>query len=86
MPNRVVETANTSSDSRGGRTTVAALLVVAYTPWQRWWLTLVLAVALYGEPFGRAQAIAFGSVWAALVLFSWDALRVLRLPPAHRTT
>jgi chloramphenicol-sensitive protein RarD len=38
-------------------------------------LTLLLAVALYAEPFGRAQAVAFGCVWAALGVFSWDALR-----------
>jgi chloramphenicol-sensitive protein RarD len=40
-------------------------------------LTLGLAVVLYGEPFGGAQAVAFGCVWAALLIFSWDALRAL---------
>ena len=33
-------------------------------------ISFLLAVGLYGEPFGRAQAIAFSCVWAALALFS----------------
>jgi len=38
-------------------------------------ITLVLAVVLWREPFGRPQAVAFGCVWAALALFSWEAAR-----------
>ncbi len=38
-------------------------------------LTLLLAVALYGEPFTAAHAWSFGCVWLGLGLFSWDALR-----------
>ena len=33
-------------------------------------ISFLLAVGLYGEPFGRTQAIAFSCVWAALALFS----------------
>jgi len=34
-------------------------------------ISFLLAVGLYGEPFGRTQAIAFSCVWAALALFSF---------------
>ena len=37
-------------------------------------LTLVLAVALYAEPFTRAHAIVFGCVWLGLALFTLDSL------------
>lgn len=30
---------------------------------------------LLGEPFGFYQGVAFGFIWAALGIFSWDALR-----------
>ena len=32
-------------------------------------LQFALAVALYGEPFTRAHAIAFGAIWTALALY-----------------
>ena len=38
-------------------------------------LQLLLAVSVYGEPFGPAQVITFGLIWAALVVYSVDALR-----------
>jgi chloramphenicol-sensitive protein RarD len=38
-------------------------------------ITLLLAVALYDEPFTRDHAASFGCVWAALALYSFDALR-----------
>lgn len=38
-------------------------------------ITLVLALAIWREPFGRPQAAAFGCVWAALALFSWELSR-----------
>ena len=38
-------------------------------------LALVLAVFVYGEPFGTARAITFSCAWAALLLFSFEALR-----------
>jgi chloramphenicol-sensitive protein RarD len=34
----------------------------------------LLAVLRYGEPFTPAHALAFGCIWAALGIFSWDAL------------
>ena len=33
-------------------------------------ISFLLAIGLYGEPFGRTQAVAFSCVWAALALFS----------------
>jgi chloramphenicol-sensitive protein RarD len=36
---------------------------------------LVLAVAVYGEPFVRAQRIAFGFIWLGLAAFSVDLVR-----------
>lgn len=38
-------------------------------------ITLVIAVALYGEPFTRDHALTFGCVWLALVIFTIDAAR-----------
>lgn len=40
-------------------------------------IQLVLAVALFHEPFGRRHALAFGCIWAALAIYSWDAWRRL---------
>jgi chloramphenicol-sensitive protein RarD len=42
----------------------------------------VLAVALYGEPFTRAHAVAFVGIWAALAIYSVDALRRSRVQAA----
>jgi chloramphenicol-sensitive protein RarD len=51
-------------------------------------LQFLLAVALYREPFGSAHAIAFGFIWAALALYTWDSLQASRegaLPAAGAT-
>ena len=37
-------------------------------------LTLLLAVFVYGEPFRTSQVVTFGFIWAALAVFSLDAL------------
>lgn len=36
---------------------------------------LVLAVTCYGEVLTRAYGIAFGGIWTALAIFSWDLWR-----------
>jgi chloramphenicol-sensitive protein RarD len=36
---------------------------------------LLLAVAVYGEPFTRAHALAFAAIWSGLALYAFDALR-----------
>ncbi len=38
-------------------------------------ITLVLAVVVYGEPFRRDEALAFGCVGLALLLYSLDSVR-----------
>ena len=44
-------------------------------------LQFLLAVWLYGEPFGTAHAIAFGAIWTALALY---VLALVRAPRAAR--
>lgn len=39
---------------------------------------LLLAVFWFGEPFDRSSWVFFGFIWAALAVYSWDALRVAR--------
>ncbi len=41
-------------------------------------LTLLLAIVVYREPFGSAQAMGFGLVWVGLALFSFDSIRRTR--------
>ncbi len=41
-------------------------------------LQFLLAVWLYGEPFGRAHAIAFGAIWTALALYMLALIRDAR--------
>jgi chloramphenicol-sensitive protein RarD len=41
-------------------------------------LALACAVLLYGEPFTRAHAVAFGCIWLALALYSIESLRAFR--------
>ena len=38
-------------------------------------IQLVLALALYNEPFGRARVAGFVAVWAALAVFTFDEVR-----------
>ena len=39
---------------------------------------LLLAVLVFNEPFAAHSFIFFGFIWAALAVYSWDALRVLK--------
>ena len=39
---------------------------------------LLLAVLVFKEPFAAQSFIFFGFIWAALAVYSWDAVRVLR--------
>ena len=45
-------------------------------------LQFLIAVLLYGEPFTTAHAIAFPTIWTALVLYVLAILRKPRLPQA----
>ncbi len=42
-------------------------------------LQFFCAVAIFGEPFGLAHAIAFGLIWLALAIYSAEALRQEKL-------
>lgn len=44
-------------------------------------LHFLLAIFLYGEPFGRAHFITFACIWTALAIFSVDGLRRSRKSP-----
>jgi chloramphenicol-sensitive protein RarD len=45
-------------------------------------LQFLIAVAIYGEPFTRAHAVAFAAIWAALALYVTELIRKPRLPQA----
>jgi chloramphenicol-sensitive protein RarD len=46
-------------------------------------VALVLGILVFHEPFGGARQVAFGCIWAALILFSVDALRRYRSSAAR---
>lgn len=35
-------------------------------------IVFLIAVLIFGEPFGSTQAIAFGLIWTALAIYSWS--------------
>ena len=41
-------------------------------------IQFLLAVLVFGEPFGRSQALCFAAIWAALAIFSVEGLRMAR--------
>ncbi len=45
-------------------------------------LQFLIAVFLFREPFTRSHAAAFGCIWSALALLTWDLRRRLRLEGA----
>jgi chloramphenicol-sensitive protein RarD len=59
----------TAAARRLAYSTVGMLQFIAPT------LQFLLAVAVYDEPFTRAHAIAFGCIWAALVLYLGAMIR-----------
>jgi chloramphenicol-sensitive protein RarD len=42
-------------------------------------IQLLMAVVWFGEPFTHVHAIAFGLIWAALAVYTWDALAKARM-------
>lgn len=38
-------------------------------------ITLLIGVFIYGEPFTHTIAVAFGCIWAGLLLFIWSQIR-----------
>jgi hypothetical protein len=41
-------------------------------------IQFLLAVLVFQEPFGPAKALCFAAIWAALVIFSFEAIRTAR--------
>ncbi len=41
-------------------------------------MIFLTAVLVFGEPFGRAQAIAFPLIWVALVIYSIPMIRQMK--------
>jgi chloramphenicol-sensitive protein RarD len=41
-------------------------------------MIMLVAVFVFGEPFGQARAIAFPMIWAALVIYSIPMIRQMR--------
>jgi chloramphenicol-sensitive protein RarD len=62
----------TAAARRLAYSTVGMLQFIAPT------LQFLLAVAVYGEPFTTAHAIAFGCIWTALFLYVTSLLHSLR--------
>ncbi len=54
------------------RITLATLGFIQYTAPTG---MLLLGVTLFGEPFTRIQAMTFGLIWTALIIYSWDTVR-----------
>jgi chloramphenicol-sensitive protein RarD len=48
----------------------------------------VIAVFVFGEPFGTARMVAFALIWAALAIYTWSMLKqnreaaAAKAPPA----
>ncbi|TIP97756.1 MAG: EamA family transporter RarD, partial [Mesorhizobium sp.] len=45
-------------------------------------IVFLIAVLIFGEPFGSIQAIAFGLIWTALAMYSWSMFRGREIRPA----
>ena len=65
----------TAAARRLAYSTVGMLQFIAPT------LQFLLAVAVYGEPFTWAHGVAFGCIWAALILYVSSMVRDRRLQP-----
>ncbi|NGM46596.1 EamA family transporter RarD [Rhodobacter sp. SGA-6-6] len=52
--------------------TIAIMQYIAPT------MIFLTAVFLFGEPFSKVKLVAFGFIWAALVVYSWSVLRRAR--------
>ncbi|AZO33359.1 EamA family transporter RarD [Mesorhizobium sp. M2A.F.Ca.ET.037.01.1.1] len=49
-------------------------------------MVFLIAVLIFGEPFGTTQAIAFGLIWTALAMYSWSMFRGREARPAAPAT
>ena len=39
------------------------------------WLTFILAVFVFGEPFSSPQVLSFACIWTAILIYIFDSLR-----------
>ncbi|MER9437761.1 EamA family transporter RarD [Mesorhizobium sp. M0618] len=44
-------------------------------------MVFLIAVLIFGEPFGTTQAVAFALIWAALAVYSWSMFRGREVRP-----
>ncbi|TSE12973.1 EamA family transporter RarD [Mesorhizobium intechi] len=49
-------------------------------------MVFLIAVLVFDEPFGTAQAIAFALIWTALAMYSWSMFRNREVRPAMPAT
>ncbi|CAN7448995.1 EamA family transporter RarD [Mesorhizobium amorphae] len=45
-------------------------------------MVFLIAVLVFGEPFGGTQAVAFALIWTALAMYSWSMFRGREIRPA----
>jgi len=57
------------------RITLASLGFIQYTAPTG---MLLLGITMFGESFTPIQAVTFGLIWTALIIYSWDTVRVHR--------
>jgi chloramphenicol-sensitive protein RarD len=63
------------------RITLASLGFIQYTAPTG---MLLLGITIFGESFTGIQAVTFGLIWTALVIYSWDSVHVHRKRAAKR--
>lgn len=61
-------------------TTIGIMQYIAPT------LIFLIAVFVFGEPFGGVRAVAFVLIWAALIIYTWPMLRNRRARSAEAVT
>ncbi|CAN7439425.1 EamA family transporter RarD [Mesorhizobium sp. LjNodule214] len=49
-------------------------------------MVFLIAVLVFGEPFGGTQAMAFALIWTALAMYSWSMFRGREIRPAAPAT
>ncbi|RWA73352.1 MAG: EamA family transporter RarD [Mesorhizobium sp.] len=49
-------------------------------------MVFLIAVLIFGEPFGTTQAIAFALIWTALAMYSWSMFKGREVRPAAPAT
>ncbi|MGB8954635.1 MAG: EamA family transporter RarD [Tumebacillaceae bacterium] len=48
-------------------------------------ISLILSLAVYGEPFTTNDIISFGFIWSALILYSVQIIKIQKEPRPHTT-